>query len=148
MMKSPWWLSLAGLMLLMGVAVLGRWLRPGAENRCALDGGTLEPLYQIRIVDGQGASHLFCCVRCAELWLVRQPTAPAVIWATDEAGGGELEISKAYFVRSGIVTTPTTGNRIHVFKNRGDAEIHARENRGKLLQGEERPFKTIGKEVR
>jgi nitrous oxide reductase accessory protein NosL len=114
--------------------------RQDRQQGCALDGVRIEPIYRVSIVDDQQHAHEFCCVRCAELWLERQATQPTGIYLTDEASGEEIEAGRAFFVRSSVITKPTTGNRIHVFQQRGDAEKHAARFGGRLLPESERPF--------
>jgi hypothetical protein len=132
--------GLVGLLVVSGLPLLGHWLRRQPEARCALDGVALSPLYRVRILDQRGTSHAFCCVVCAELWCRRHPGEAQAIYVTDEATGEEVEAASAYFVRSLVVTTPPTQNRIHTFRSRADAERHADAAGGTLLDGAERPF--------
>lgn len=141
-MRKRWsiLLVLAGLLVAVGLPLVGTWARRHAPPRCELDGLAVEPPYQVRVVDGAGGSHRFCCVRCATGWLARQGETPAAVLVTDEAGGGEVDARSAYFVRSGVVTNSVTGNRVHAFRDRADAEQHARDCGGTLLEGAARPF--------
>ena len=131
-----------GLLLVFGLPLLGWWARRGAPPRCALDGAVIEPLYRVRVEEEDGRQRLFCSVRCAQLWLARGRPARAV-FVTDEASGREVEASRAFFVRSAVVTPPTTRNHTHAFADRADAERHATAFRGMLLPGPERPFGVI-----
>jgi hypothetical protein len=133
-------LLLAGLVLIVGLPLAGRWARRQAEPRCALDGLVIEPLYRVRVVDRAGGSHVFCCIRCAGRWLARQAERPAAVYVTDEASREEIDAAAAHFVQSTVVTNPVTGSRTHVFRNLTDAEEHARLYAGWLLTGAERPF--------
>jgi hypothetical protein len=133
-------LVLAALLSVVGVPLAGKWLRRRAEPRCGLDGLAIERLYRVRVVDRAGEDHHFCCVRCARLWLARQGDSPAAVFVTDEAGGAEIDSRAAYFVESGVVTNPVTGNRTHVFGKLADAEEHVRVFGGWPLSGAERPF--------
>lgn len=92
-------------------------------------------------MDGCGDQHLFCCVRCAEIWLRGQPAPPRAVAVTDEATGEEIDASAAWYVRSSIVTMTVTGNRIHVFRNRTEAERHAEAYGGTVLGRSEEPFR-------
>lgn len=135
----------AALMLLALVPVGARWTRQAQARRaqagrCALDGAVVVPLYRVRVCDSVGEWHNFCCVRCAELWLARQPLPPQAIRVTDEATGEEIDAQAATFVRSMVVTTPTTGNRIHVFASQTAAEHHADIAHGRLLGGSDLPL--------
>jgi hypothetical protein len=126
--------------VLLALPFLGAWMRRTNEPCCALDGGALAPSYQVRIEDTAGVSHEFCCIRCAELWLDQNPQRAYGIWVTDESSGSEVLAADAQFVRSLVVTTATTGNRIHAFREWADAERHANKCRGTILTGSERPF--------
>jgi len=125
---------------LLALPFLGTWLRHAPSDHCALDGAAIVPCYGVRIEDAAGRRLDFCCIKCAEMWLERQSTPVRSIRVTDESTGVELDVEKAFFVRSLVVTMPTTGNRIHVFRDRADAEHHAEKCRGTILNGNERPF--------
>jgi hypothetical protein len=131
---------LASLVVLLALPLAGKWLRRTSEPRCALDGGTLVAAYRVRVQDAAGASHDFCCIRCAEMWLERQALPARAVWVTDEGSGAEIDAATAYYVRSLVITTPTTGNRVHAFRDLADAERHADKCRGTILTGNERPF--------
>ena len=131
---------LAGLAVIVGLPVLGSWARRDATPRCALDGVKLDPHYRVQVIDRAGEAHSFCCPRCAGLWIERQPSACRAVRVTDEQSGEWIDASAAYFVRSIVVTTTATGSRIHVFRDRGDAERHAELFGGKVLEGSERPL--------
>jgi hypothetical protein len=133
---------LAGGLCLVAAAALpvaGHWIRGRSDDGCALDGAAIGPAFRVRVVDAAGHSRCFCCIRCAELWLTRQPSRPGAIYVTDETTGHEMEAAAAYFVRSRVVTNPGTGNRIHAFARRADAAKHAAVG-GTLLEGTDRPF--------
>jgi hypothetical protein len=119
-------LVLAGLLVVVGLPVAGWWARRPAAPRCAFDGLKIDPLYRVRVVDAAGVSHPFCCVRCAGAWVARQGGRPTAVYVTDEAGGAEIDSRSACFVLSAVVTNPVTGNRVHSFRDRADAEAHAR----------------------
>ena len=59
---------------------------------------------------------------------------------SDEVSGEPVDARSAHYVRSDVVTTPATGNRVHVFRRRVDAERHAALFAGTVLTGAERPF--------
>jgi hypothetical protein len=130
----------AGLLLLGALPVVRHWAWRPPPGRCALDGVAIDPPYRVRVHDARGRDHEFCCVRCAELWLGRRREPPRAAFVTDEATGGEIDAAQAHFVRSSVVTTPTTGNRVHAFASPADAARHAEVARGRLLTGPERPF--------
>jgi hypothetical protein len=119
-------------------------LRGDAGPCCALDGTPLVPLYRVRIVDAARQSRAFCCIGCAEIWLQHQAEGARAVFVTDETSGDEIEATSATFVRSLVVTTPTTGNRLHTFRDRADAEKHAARWQGTVLTTAERPFAPAG----
>ena len=133
------WL-LVGMIVIVGLPLAGKWARRRAEPRCELDGLRVEPLYRVRIVDGAGQSHAFCCVHCAAQWLARHGDQVAEVRVTDEVGGEEIDARAAWFVESRVVTQPVVGNRVHVFQSREAAEEHVRAFGGHVLQDTERPF--------
>ena len=133
-------LVLAGVLVVVGPPLVGKWARREAAPGCAHDGLRIEARYRVRVEDRAGASLEFCCVHCAALWL-EQAEPPAAVYVTDETGGGEVDARSAFFVRSSVVTNPITGNRVHVFRDRSAAEEHARVFRGRELLGAERPFR-------
>ncbi|HUY35780.1 MAG TPA: hypothetical protein VMV69_23755 [Pirellulales bacterium] len=141
MTRQRFWLTvILGGLTVVGLPTLGTWSRRHRLARCDLDGAAIEPIYAVRIVDAEGGSHEFCCILCADYWLARQTTAPREVRVTDEVGGLPIDAEAAFFVRSGIVTNQATGNRVHAFQERRDAEQHADSHGGLLLEGPERPF--------
>src|SRR5262245_25314533 len=138
---STRWLLAVALAVVVGLPLVGRWLRPRDTVRCALDGLKVEPLYQVNVVDHAGTSRAFCCVRCAERWLALRDGKPAAVYVTDEGSGQGIDASDAWFVWSTVPTNPITRNRVHVFRDRADAEEHARAFHGTLLSKDERPFR-------
>jgi hypothetical protein len=139
MRKSEWIAGLVYLLVLAVLALAGSWARRSTEHFCAQDGVRIEPAYRVRILTDQDRDLEFCCIHCAELWLRHEP-APRTLLVTDEISGAEIDAGAAYFVRSLVVTNPTTGNRIHAFRWLADAEEHARTSQGKVLEASERPF--------
>ena len=118
----------------------GHWARRGRANRCALDGGSVDPRLRVRIVDAAGDDFEFCCLSCAQWWLEASRARPSRIYVTDETSGEEIEAEKAYYVRSRVVSHGPTQERRHVFRHQSDAETHAREFHGRVLEGKRRPF--------
>lgn len=129
----------------VGLPSLGKWYRRQRQQRCALDGAPIEPIYAVKILGADGGDLRFCCIRCAEYWLERQSDTGYQVRVTDEVTGHSIGADDASFVRSTIVTNHATGNRIHAFRRRTDAEEHAAANRGRLLVGEDRPFQPAAK---
>jgi hypothetical protein len=141
-MRGSWWLPrLVVILVAVGLPIVGHRVRRDAEPRCALDGVRVEPVYRVQILDHEGEAHDFCCIHCAEIWLERQRSPFREVLVTDEVSGRPINPDSAYFVRSWVVTVPTSGNRVHVFANEADAEEHARVAGGMLLLGPERPFR-------
>ncbi len=141
-MHNPaWTFRLFGLLLVVGLPIAGSLVRRQSADRCALDGSAIDPALKVRIVDDQGESRPFCCIQCAVWWLERQTHEPKSIWVTDESSGQEINAGTAIFVRSTVVTMPTTGNRIHAFGQLTDAERHAEAARGTVLSQAEGPFR-------
>ena len=143
MRKGTWAAAGVGLAILIGLPIVARWTRGVRENRCAFDGVRVETLFRVEAVDATGQRHEFCCIRCAQLWWSRQREYPQAIFVTDEEDGQLMDAMSAYFVRSSVVTTPTTGNRIHSFRSKGSAEKHAQSAKGTVLDGFERPFHSV-----
>lgn len=140
-MKRTPSLGLIGLgVLVVGLPLAGWWLRQDSEPRCAFDGLTIQPAFQVRVVDQEEQSHRFCGVRCARLWLTRQESTPEEIRVTDEVSGEEIDARFAHFAQSAVLTDAISGNRIHVFGDEAAAEEHARSFQGWVLTDEERPF--------
>jgi len=141
--RAWWWNGLAGLAVVAALPLVGHALRGDHARGCAWDGLPLEPMYKVRAVERSDATHEFCSVRCAELWLERTGCRPARIVVTDEASGEELEASAAYYVRSTVPTNAVTGNRVHVFRTAEAASRHAAAAGGRRLTGSERPFAAV-----
>jgi hypothetical protein len=133
-------LLVLGLLLVVGLPLAGKWARRQREPRCALDGLEVTPLYHVRIVDQAGESHRFCCAGCARVWLAHQDGPVRTVYVTDEPNGEEIEASSAWFLRSPVRTNPVTGNCLHAFRYRADAEEHVRTFGGEILPDAERPF--------
>lgn len=142
-MSAPAWrrrVVAVVVLIVVGLPLAGKWLRSGQGPRCALDGVPVQPLYRVRVVDGRGAEHVFCCIDCARRWLEQEPPGRHTVWVVDETSGEEIDADSAWFVRSHVVTTPATRNRVHAFRSRADATRHAKAARGRLLTGDDRPF--------
>lgn len=129
----------------VGLPTLGKWYRRQRQQRCALDGAPIEPIYAVEIIDADESQRRFCCIRCAEYWLARQPDFGREVRVTDEVTGRMIEAQEAFFVRSAVVTNHATGNRIHAFRTCGDAQEHASDNQGRLLTDDDRPFPAGGR---
>jgi hypothetical protein len=140
MTPTRWLIVLAGLAVVFGLPLLGKWARGPRAATCALDGVAIDPVYRVRVVDDQGTDRQFCCIQCAALWLSRQPAKPRAVWVTDETTGREIDAASAWFVRSLVVTEAHTRNRVHAFGSAADAGRHARAAYGAVLPDSESPF--------
>jgi hypothetical protein len=142
-MKHPpasWITALMGVVVVAALPLLGHWARSHASPGCARDGVRVRPEFRVEVVDDEGHDHVFCSLRCAKLWLRDKPSPRAVV-VTDEITGDRVDATKAFYVRSTVVTPTTTDDRVHVFRNQADAERHAQAYNGFLLTGAERPFR-------
>jgi hypothetical protein len=131
---------LAGLAVVVGLPFWGHWSRGASESVCALNGLPLNSASRVEVIDDTGCVHTFCCPQCAQIWLIRQPGGRCTVRVTDEPSGDVIDSSLAWYVRSSVLTSPTTRNRIHVFSAWRDAERHARTYGGTVLARSEQPF--------
>jgi hypothetical protein len=132
------WLA-GGSLVSAAIPWLAHALRRGDPARCALEGAVIQPSYRVRLLLKDGRAPEFCCITCAQLWMEKSRSRPGQVTVTDEVNGFELDPSLAFFVLSSIITQPTTGNRIHVFGRRSDAEQHIESAGGRLLRKSELP---------
>jgi len=144
MKPRPWIIHIAALLVAAGVPFLARWARRSGGGRCALDGVRIDPVYRVQ-VRAENADRSFCCIWCGETWLARTAAADQrrrkpEVTVTGEDTGEPLDADHALYVRSLVVTTPTTNNRIHAFSSRAAALRHAESAGGELLTGASRPF--------
>ena len=141
MTHHRFWLTvILGGLTILGLPILGTWSRRHRLPGCDLDGGPIEPIYAVRIVDSKGGGHDFCCILCADFWLKEQTAGPREVRVTDEVSALPITADAAFFVRSASVTNQATGNRVHAFQELRDAERHADDHFGRLLKGKERPL--------
>jgi hypothetical protein len=131
---------LAWLAVVIGLPVAAHAVRSTRPPGCALDGMAIDPAYRVEVEGADGGWYTFCCVRCAGLWVGRQTSPPRSIAVTDEATGERIDAASAWYVRSTVVTSRTSGNRVHVFRTRADAEAHAERFAGIVLPTSDRPF--------
>jgi hypothetical protein len=94
----------------------------------------------VRLSGEDGTVRAFCCVGCAESWIRGTGSPPSRVTVTDGATGATVDAAGATFVRSTVPAQPATGDRVHAFREIGDAIRHAEAYRGRLLSGKERPF--------
>jgi hypothetical protein len=132
--------SAVALAVVIGLPVAGWWARRTTAAGCALDGLPINPAYRVEVADADGRTYAFCCPRCAAIWLSRLPSPPRAVTVTDEAGGEPVDADAAWYVRSSVVTVPATGNRVHAFRDRADAERHAERFLGTVLPAPDTPY--------
>ena len=130
----------AWVLAIVGLPIVAKWHRGDRGAGCALDGVRIDPTFRVRVIDAHSEPHEFCCIRCAETWRVRDREGPRAVYLTDERTGQEIDLDSAQFVRSSVITTPSSGNRIHVFQNDSDARNHAAQFGGTVLLGSDRPL--------
>lgn len=138
--RGFWFFAIAVSCLAVGLPCLGAWLRRQHTPQCALDGVRLDPAYVVEIAEQSGIHRRFCCILCAESWLAKNASPNAKVEVTDEVSAKTIPADDAYFAPSSVMTNSATLNRIHAFADRDDAEAHARQFGGRLLEGNERPF--------
>jgi hypothetical protein len=134
-------LFLGGLAAVAALPLLGRALRAGGTERCALDGVRIGGPTVVRVVDATGRLRSLCCVDCAARWLRTLDGPPREVRVIDEATGAEVPEREAWFVESRILSFPVCASRVHVFSREEDARRHAADFRGRILEGERRPLR-------
>ena len=107
--------------------------------RCSLDGSKIDPLYEVTIIQKDRSSSKFSCVLSAQIWLRENSDQAFSIQVTDEITGEKIAAEDAYYVASELITTPHTGNMIHVFARKAEAGLHARQFNGNPVK---EPFRT------
>jgi hypothetical protein len=123
-----------GLIMAAGLSVLFAFFQQRQRGfRCSLDGSLIQPFYGAEIIEENESAKRFCCVLNAQIWLERNGNPVDSIWVTDEITGMKVRADEAFYVSSIVITTPHTGNRIHVFAEKQAAQIHARQFDGKLI---------------
>ena len=101
---------------------------------CSLDGSEIERLYEVVIIQKDRLSRSFASVLSARIWLSENDEQVSSVLVTDESTGEKVRAEDAFYVVSEVVTTPYTGNRIHVFAEKTRAISHARQFKGKLIK--------------
>jgi hypothetical protein len=102
--------------------------------RCSLDGSQIQPLYEVKIIQKDKSSRKFSCVISTQIWLRENSEQVSSILVTDEVTGEKIKAEQAFYVVSEVITTPHTGNKIHVFAQRSTARLHVRQFKGKLVK--------------
>lgn len=120
--------------------LLGRLGRDEAP-RCDLDGVRLTGTFVARLESPPGTPRAFCSVRCAHGWTRRVGGKPYHLRVRDETTGADIDEADAWFARSTVLASRASGERIHAFARRSDAEAHVASYGGRLLEDDERPFR-------
>ena len=110
------------------------------SSRCCLDGSRIEPLYEVIITQKDGSCSKFSSVFSARIWLRENSDKVSFIRVTDEITGKKIKAEDAFYVESKVITTPHTGNKIHIFAQKTAAKLHARQFNGKLVKN---PLRTL-----
>ena len=112
------------------------------RSGCSLDGSEIERMYEVVIIQKDRLSRSFGCVLSARIWFRENDEQVSSVLVTDESTGEKIRAEDAFYVVSDVVTTPYTGNRIHVFAEKTRAISHATQFKGRLIknpfQAEER----------
>lgn len=113
---------------------------PHSPTRCCLDGSRIEPIYEVIIIQKDKSSSKFLCVLSAQIWLKENSEQVSSIRVTDEITGEKIVAEDAYYVVSEVITSPYTGNKIHVFAQKTAAKLHAWQFNGKLVKNPLRAY--------
>ena len=140
---SPRATFIGGLLLVAALPLAPRLFGATKSEGCTLDGLAIDSRREARVVLPSGSSIRFCGVQCAARWLHRAGVAPKEVFVTDEASGQEVKAEDAWFVQSLVAATRGTGDHVHAFARRENAERHAAAYHGTVLQGPDRPFAKV-----
>jgi len=105
-----------------------------ASLRCSLDGSEIIPEFEVIIIKDNNEKNHFSCLSSAKIFLAESSILFSDILVTDEITGEKINAKNAFFVESEKITTPHTGNRIHVFADRLAAGLHAEKFNGKFIE--------------
>lgn len=117
------------LLALISAFYQTRYSRP----RCAFDGVVVEPIYEVGMTLKDGTELCFCSIYCARTWYKDNEDRVQAITITDEVTGEKVDAFLAFYVESQVVTVKHNGNRIHAFRDRKEAGLHARMYRGRIV---------------
>jgi len=137
-------LALTGV-LVIGVCIFSgvvTFLQGNQQAGGALDGSEIQPLYEVVIIQKDRSSKSFACLVSAGIWFNENIKQISSVLVTDEASGKKISAQDAFYVLSEVVTTPYTGNRIHVFAEKAKALSHAGRFKGKLVKNPFLPKKS------
>src|SRR5439155_15680353 len=126
---------IGGLALVAALPLAPRLFGATKQGGCTLDGLAVDSRREVRVVLASGSSVRFCGVQCAARWLHRTDSRPQAVFVTDETSGLAVRAEDAWFVMSPVAATRGTGDHVHAFARREDAERHAAAYRGTILEG-------------
>lgn len=129
---KKWPIIVVLIFLLLALAT--SFMKRSGGDMCALDATKIEPIYQVDITPAEEKTLKFCCIECAKKWQAANKGKAGSVTVTDEVTGKRIDASIAWFVESNIVTNQSTGNRIHAFAEKADAEKHSKDFRGTIIR--------------
>ena len=132
-------LAVVGVLVAAALPVVAARVRGPGPARCSRDGTVLAGTLRIRAEHPDRETARFCSVRCASDWIARSGAGWEAIVA-DETNGSDVPASRAWFARSRVAASPASGENIHAFANRADADAHVALYGGRVLEGGDRPF--------
>ena len=124
----------AGVLLAGALPLLGRSLRSGDLDHCALDGIRIPAATRARLVAPDGRERLFCCVDCVARWMERAGGPSGRVLLTDETTGREIPAAEARFVESRVAAFAPTGCFVHVFADEESARRHLEAFGGRRIE--------------
>jgi ABC-type nitrate/sulfonate/bicarbonate transport system substrate-binding protein len=107
---------------------------PRGALKCAYDGTSINPLYQVEVHLSDETVVSLCSIYCASAWLEMGKSNVAYITVVDELTGQKFDASLGRFVESEVVTVKAVNNRIHAFFREEHALDHVRQFNGRILE--------------
>lgn len=132
------------ILVFAAVALTGRILSDKGGNarqaagedsglRCIYDGALIKPLYQVVAYQENGEPANFCSIYCATRWRETNKDNVRYFTVGDEVTGERFDATLVHFVESDFVTVPEVKNHVHAFYLKTDAQTHARQFNGKMI---------------
>ena len=123
----------AGILLAGALPLVGRAVRSGRVDRCALDGIRIPAAPRAPLGEPGGGERLFCSVECAERWVARTGVPPERAFLTDETTGREIPAGEARLAESRVAAHAPSGCFVHVFADEAAARRHVEAFGGRML---------------
>ena len=114
------------LALAVGIPFVATAIRGKPVSGCARDGVPLDGLFMARLVTTDGSVFSFCSVHCSRDWWDHHKGAVQSVTVRDETTKDDIDAATAWFVRSAVLASRASGERIHAFGRRADAELHVK----------------------